>query len=535
MEENEIPSRSFTIYLAKENRKANSLIKEREGLTEKPVPVGDRALGQLFIKLPEGKPPRWADFFQPYVKPNEFGEVSSSSAVLLVPVYKRWAAVTFGQGRHLLVPEAFEDRFGLRVALNCIDEEKIRSIDKQTFDAIASHTREQASQEANAREFGFDVERDMLRAVTGTPRHSDYGKRLTGIDSLNANVQIELNQLRHQLEIYHQKFFDKSYRTSFGWVDHIGEVTDSLLEQELNEALVEMVRQRQFEHCWLAVPDIIDWAQVSGFRYSTADRKPELYDIHLRTFLDHLQHPENLTLSGLKGRKVYCMGENDQILKSWTVFNCLYCELDHSGQSYVLNGGRWYTLEKDFVKQVNESFSRVPIYTGSFIDYDDKTEAEYNKRLVKHNSSEYSLMDRKLTYHGGAMEFCDVFSKAKELIHIKRYGGSATLSHLFYQGVNSAEFFQMDPEYRRIVHDKLASSFRIFNPLKRPNRDEYHVIFGIISRSDKPLTMPFFSRVGVRHALRRLEGFGYKVSLAKIGVTESRKKLQKIRPKPPKP
>src|SRR6185295_4313702 len=107
--------------------------------------------------------------------------------------------------------------------------------------------------------------------------------------------------------------------------------------------------------------------------------------IHLRSFLDHLMHPEGLTLSGLKTRKVYCMGENDQILRSWSVFNCLYCELDHVGQSYVLNGGRWYTLEKDFVKQVNDSFSKLPIYGGSFIDYDDKTESEYNKRLVKNN------------------------------------------------------------------------------------------------------------------------------------------------------
>ena len=48
------------------------------------------------------------------------------------------------------------------------------------------------------------------------------------------------------------------------------------------------------------------------------------------------------------------------------------------------------------------------------------------------------------------MEFCDVFSKTKELVHIKRYGGSATLSHLFYHGVNSTEFFQMDVEYRKL-------------------------------------------------------------------------------------
>jgi uncharacterized protein (TIGR04141 family) len=228
--ENEIPSRSLTIYLSKENRRPNSLIKNRDGISEKKVPVGGRVVGQLLIRPPEGKPPRWADFFTEYVSPDEFGEVSSCSAVLLVPVYKRWAAVTFGQGRHLLSPDAFEDRFGMRVALNCIDEKKIRSIDKQTFDAIARHTREQASHESNAGEFGFDIERDMLRAVTGTPRHTDYGKRLTGIDALTAQVQIELKQLHDLLETYHQKFFDKSYQSSFPWVDQIGEVTDSAVQ-----------------------------------------------------------------------------------------------------------------------------------------------------------------------------------------------------------------------------------------------------------------------------------------------------------------
>lgn len=129
------------------------------------------------------------------------------------------------------------------------------------------------------------------------------------------------------------------------------------------------------------------------------------------------------------------------------------------------------------------------------------------------------------------MEFCDVFSKTKELIHIKRYGGSSTLSHLFYQGVVSAEFFKVDDAYRKLIQDKLPKAFRVFDPKVRPTFEEFHVIYGIISRSDNPLTMPFFSRVGIRHAVRRLQGFGYKVSLAKISVTDKRRRLQKFRPK----
>jgi uncharacterized protein (TIGR04141 family) len=529
--ENEAASRTLTIHLAKENRKPGSLIRNRDGVEERVVPLGGGVSGRLLIRRPVSKPPSWADFFVPHINPAEFGKVSSSSAVLLVPVYKRWAAVTFGQGRHLLSPDSFEDRFGLRVALNCIDEEKIRSIDKQTFDAIASHTLEQANQEANAGEFGFDIERDILRAVTGTPRHQDYGKRLTGMESLSAQVYIRLSDLHDLLELYHHKFFDDSYQDSFPWVDQIREVTDPGLEAALNETVVRMIRGRQLDRCWLAVPDILDWSRVSGFRYSEANRSPELYDIHLGTFLQALKDPNEVTMTTLKHRKVFCMGENDEVMRSWSVFSCLYCELDDEGRSYVLNAGKWYELENDFVKQVADSFARIPKYAGTFLDYDDETEGKYNERLVTLNSANYYLMDRNLTYHGGSMEFCDVFSKAKELVHIKRYGGSATLSHLFYQGVNSAEFFQMDEKYRKLVHGKLDGSFQVFDPKLRPKFEEFHVVFGIISRSDKPLTMPFFSRVGIRHAVRRLQGFGYKVSLAKIGVADTRRKRQKVRPK----
>jgi len=90
----------------------------------------------------------------------------------------------------------------------------------------------------------------------------------------------------------------------------------------------------------------------------------------------------------------------------------------------------------------------------------------------------------------------------------------------------------MDSEYRRLIRSKLPRSFHVFDPAKRPDFEEYHVVYAIISRSDRPLSMPFFSRVGIRHAMRRLQGFGYKVSLAKIGVTDNRKRLQKFRPKP---
>jgi uncharacterized protein (TIGR04141 family) len=526
----DIPSRNLTLYLIKEGRSKSSFIRSKSGTKEFRVPVGNGIRGRLVIKEPEGKPPRWANLFEGYIDQKEFGELSSCSAVLLLPVEDRWAAVTFGQGRYLLGGDVLEERFGLKVALNCIDEKKIKTIDKQTFDDIAKHTKEQSSRDAEAGEFGFDIERDMLRAVTGAPRDQTLGVRLSGMDALSTNVRIELNGLSDLISRYYKTFQQTSYQKNFGWVDTIAEVTDSDLKSELDDRVLEMLRTRKFEKCWLSVPQIIDWSKIRGFQYSRGSRSPELNDIHLDSFLEEVRDPIALTMLRLKHRRVFCYGGDDQIMDDWPVFQCLYCELDHKGSSYVLSGGRWYRIENDFVKQVNESFAAIPSYAGTLPSYDDDNEGDFNIRVADSNA-DYYLMDRDLSYRGGPVEICDIFSRTKELIHIKRYSGSGALSHLFFQGVVSGEFFQADADFRKLFSEKLPDSYRVFNPDIRPGPEDFEVVFGIISQSDKPLWLPFFSRVAARHAIRRLKLFGYRVSLSKISVAETRKKLKRYKPR----
>jgi len=141
-------------------------------------------------------------------------------------------------------------------------------------------------------------------------------------------------------------------------------------------------------------------------------------------------------------------------------------------------------------------------------------------------------MDKKLIVHGGGyskIEFCDLYSKDKKIIHVKHYGGSAVLSHLFSQGVVSGELLLADKEFREKVNEKLSNGHKINNPNDKPNPSDFQIIFGIISSSSKQLEIPFFSKVSLRNAKRRLETYGYKVSLQKISV-EEKKKRRKTNP-----
>ena len=112
------------------------------------------------------------------------------------------------------------------------------------------------------------------------------------------------------------------------------------------------------------------------------------------------------------------------------------------------------------------------------------------------------------------------------MIHVKRYGGSSPLSHLFAQGVNSSELFQADRQFRTKVNERLQPSHRLADPDARPEARDYCVVFAIVSQSAGPLQIPFFSRLSLRHAIRRLDGYGYRVALTKIEVSEEKRVLE---------
>ena len=146
--------------------------------------------------------PRWVKLFVQHVPELDKLRSSNASALLFVLRGSRLFALVFGYGRALLMPGSWEEDFGLRVTLNSVDVNKIRSVDRATLDAIGQHSRIQASREATIGEFGLDLEQDLLQAVTGVPTDISLGKQLTGKDALNVKLPISLNKLPDLLDRY---------------------------------------------------------------------------------------------------------------------------------------------------------------------------------------------------------------------------------------------------------------------------------------------------------------------------------------------
>jgi len=258
----------LTIFLIKPGLSQKDALADREDLLEIPVRHGKRSIGRLVVKRPQDSAPTWARLFEGHADLRGLGlRNRSTAAVLFTRRGGSLFALTFGYGRHLLEPGTWVENFGLKTTLNMVESDKIRSIDRKRFDELTTLTREQASRAGSVEQFGLDMEKDVLRALVGTPRDRKLGQSVAGLDALVARVECELKDLPRLLTTYGNEYRKRAYRRSFRWVDQIGEVRDASLVEGLDEDLVSALDARKPATCWMCAPEPLDWGLVAGFRY----------------------------------------------------------------------------------------------------------------------------------------------------------------------------------------------------------------------------------------------------------------------------
>ncbi len=263
---------------------------------------------------------------------------------------------------------------------------------------------------------------------------------------------------------------------------------------------------------------------MDGFAYSLAGASPPLEDdISLPSYLEHSGSTSELSIEQLRKDHVYCFSVSaDAPRERWSVYRCIYAEVDREDTTFLLNGGRWYRVATNYIQEVNEAIKKVPRSTVlNLPEYTDASEREYNQRVHASDPATFALVDRAPIHYGGGqsqIEFCDLYTTRKEFVHIKRYGGSAVLSHLFAQGTVSAAIFLNDARFRSEANKLLPSSRQIVLPDQRPQASHYEVAFGVASKVPGELVLPFFSRVTLRSTFQQLVGLGFRVTLTKIPV-----------------
>ena len=518
------------LYLLKENILDIDKIIKGNPESASLAGIKDGVVKIFYKNMPEVEP-KWVKKIKAFCPEIRLHLTSSScSALLLVypPKINRYFAVCFGYGRGLLDPVLLEEGFGLKVALNVIDNEQVKSIDVKNLDTVIKNIRMDNSKETDFDSFGANIERDILNGVVGVRKNIDafkYSEKLCGKDALKFSALVDFAGLPQLCEEIYKIYKKDEYKEHFRWIDQVRMIRNNKqLIKQLDDKMIEALHKEEWEKLWMVPPEVIDWYDKEGFSYTPAGEIFE--DIGFPSFVTAKEIAVNdATLELLHSSKVYYHSLSQSLsYLDWPAYKCVYCELDVKEGRHILVAGSWYAIDKEYSKNIDEQIQCLNNYEGEcdFIRYGRVNEKDYNNDLYKANKSKAVLFDRDtITYGGGhsSIEFCDLYYGGNEFIHVKRYSGSSALSHLFFQGLTPAYLLKTEPLFLKKVNDKLAKkgAKQIADDFKAFSCEIVYAIAVASEKKDIRDMLPFFSKVALAHTAKQLrEAYGYKVSIKKI-------------------
>ncbi|PIB17561.1 MULTISPECIES: TIGR04141 family sporadically distributed protein [Vibrio harveyi group] len=533
----------LSIYLLKKGINANTSVLKINDANSHNVEI-DGTTSTMHVQTPTSNPPAFAKLFTESNQLTEvdFGTNQSTGAVLELHHAGQTFFVAFGKGYHMIEMDYMVHDFGLRTALNLVDTKDIRGVDTASNKTTPQNARIQSGLSAEVSDFPIDIDEDLLSAIEGLSNDAGFGSRVSGRrKALKVNFKGKLDELPRLLNKAYQKY-TTPLPNEFKWVENIREVSDSTIISSLDCELVTLLQNYQTngpsqnDNVYMIAPNVYDTDKVVGFSYG-AKSKQRSDILSLQRYLNKIVGKKGtLELKDLKtGYKVFAKDEDHITQHTWSGYDCLYCELEKDGNHYELRAGVWYEINVDFVKEINAVMEKIATYDVTLPAYNHDSEGAYNEDVAD-NDTNIECLDTKNIYLGGGQsrfEFCDLVNKDNghdkltDLIHVKHYTSSATLSHLFSQGVVSAEIFRRSEEARQKLYSNHKDVMPLTDPAIAPNASDYRIVYAIYDIDALPTKLPFFSKVNLKNAFNRLQLLGYEVALAHIEVHPDKKaKLQ---------
>ena len=219
----------LSIYLARNSTKPDSAIIKKENVKDSiKLVLPDAEDSVLYIKRqPPSTPPPWTQLFTKTqsINPSIFGVSSSVGSALSIRMGSATFILTFGNGFHLLNHDAIERDFGLKVTLNSVNPDKLRSLDKASYAHNPLNSRTQSTRDVDIFNLHLDSEMEMLYAITGVSEVEEFGSHVTGRDALNIAVEASLESLPSILKIAYARY-KKPLPDRFRWVENINKVRE---------------------------------------------------------------------------------------------------------------------------------------------------------------------------------------------------------------------------------------------------------------------------------------------------------------------
>lgn len=524
------PVQSIRVYLIKNDvKKYKDALRTDITFDEYEIAKKHKLKGKLFVRKAKKSKVTWAQFLQTGISDTLNLHSLAHAAVLFIETKKRMFAVVFGMGRYMLKDTKYEADFGILSALNTVNPESIRSADTYHFEAVAVHKRTQASRTTSLTDLELDPNREHVRSITGKSTDKNLAESISGNDAgLGANVRIKFGELATYCENVLKAYKAKAYQNTFPRFDNLRTLTDKSKIAALEKKLIARLQEEKLKGIYLSPPEPISYEDFSGFSFTAkGDITSELEISEYIALQKAAKKLDKVSIEKLKSHRAFLRKETaDEPLGKWSIYKSLICEFKEGSKVYILMNGAWHQVSAKFVKKVEDSLTAIPeVDIGLPKPIKATTEPGYLAEVKKYGKG-LLVMDRMLAKceeAGHGIEVCDVITKKREYVHVKRKeGGSKELSHLFMQGRNSTFALLRDQQFRdqaRVHLKKLSAKDVARIPKSTPKPGSFKVVYAIMGDfKGKGFieALPFFSKMSLMGVFQELSERGVQVEVCKV-------------------
>ncbi|WP_417359582.1 DUF6119 family protein [Galbibacter sp.] len=526
-------SRSFSIFLLKENFTPNNSLKDDHSLT--PIRNGDNTkLPKMAVMYISNKPPI-SPWWKDYWGINMDLRQSLKGALVFLKVHENWIALTFGSTYHQLKDVAFEYDFGIKTTLNALDPKKIKSTDiLQPEDAKRQRIQSPIGSELPF--FSLNSNEIILKKMTGSVKneYSSLFKNITGGTNLRVSSNSQADEITGLCESLIEIYRKEDYKTNFPELLSIVPVKDPEILTELNIRLLDAFNKDPAPmELVLAIPDIFDYETDYKIKYLGAGiSRLEFLDVYIMGYREYLQEKGVFQIEEIKDllkHKLQICNENNTPIKEFSIYKSLLYDCEFEGNVYHLCEGEWYQIDRDFIQKLANELDPLFIDTHDYLHQcEHKREDDYNKKVEADNHDVICLDKQNISINGQyRIEPCDliyVYDGCLELAHIKVSTRSTSLSHLFNQGVNSVELLRRE----KIAKDKLIKLVESHPEMKKHiELGDFRITYGIISKkkNKKSSGLPIFSRISLLRIVNVFRTLNVPVQVLYIYDNVDRKNL----------
>lgn len=539
--------KSYTLHLAKGDIEEFAHVLSETAANKVGTPLlhitdrEDFAEGaRLYVFDSPDLPPKWLLELRGEFQVPANIQTSSACAILAFRQSERMFAATFAHGWMYLAEDNFEGDFGLRAAINALDDSKLKRLERANLgDAMRAVSLSPFQRDLRA--FGLDDALDLVRKVSGKTRDDASADSLTGARSLKVTGEYNLDDLPEIAAEALQLFTATRYQeTAFQILDVVTPIADSRLITTLDDLAAEGVRldRDEFE---LGLPANYDDDGVS-YCFSGPRLRGRFPDLLMRHYISALgTRIADVDAQTLKDHKIIAEFEdNARPDQKWSIRKALVGSMVHDGGRYAANEGEWYRVDEIFKTATEDAYSNLVVDWDNppvplRKEYDEngngryQTEASYNAERAA--ALGYVLLDMRSVNIPGVQrsdfEPCDLLDITdKRFIHVKKSSRrSSVLSHFFKQGSNAAQNFKRYPAAwdQLLALTEEISGVDVSDGLRIALADgerPWTVEFWIADspRANGTFNIPFFSKISLRDETSRLTAMGYDVRIRFIGL-----------------